>query len=189
MNLDIGSTFRPCAGETVCGDQLRIISNNTTTMALADGLGHGPKANHAAGEFIEYIENHLSDDLETMIRDASKHIAKTRGVAGAIVRIDTVKQLMWFAGIGNIELVAESVQPIHAVCTPGIIGRPLRKIIVFEYNVEIGDLFALYTDGISTRFKLASFAHMDVQEIAEAILTDFGKSHDDATCIVARCVS
>ncbi|MCP4675930.1 MAG: SpoIIE family protein phosphatase [Deltaproteobacteria bacterium] len=154
--------------------------------ALADGLGHGPMAEEASLAFCEYVKAHPTDDLEDIIRDAGTAIAKTRGVAAAVVRIDLEKQSISFAGIGNIELQSVSKQPIRPVCTPGIIGRPLRKVVQFDYELNLGDLLAMYSDGISSRFSLSEYRYNEVQAVADTILANHGKAHDDATCIVFR---
>jgi hypothetical protein len=47
----------------------------------------------------------------------------------------------------------------------------------------------LYTDGISDRASFDDYPQIRYQTtstIAETIVTRYGKSHDDATCIVGR---
>ncbi len=155
-------------------------------IALADGLGHGPLAAEASLGFCAYVEAHTEDSLEEIIRGASNEIVRTRGAAAAVVSIDLDQQTLAFAGIGNIELQAVSREPIRPVCTPGIVGRPLRKVVQFDYTLNRGDLFAFYSDGISSRFSLTEYRRFDVQPMADEILKEQGKYHDDATCIVAR---
>ena len=69
------------------------------------------------------------------MKEASAAIKQTRGAAAAIVRVTTSGKLL-FVGVGNIEMHAVSRERIRPVCTPGIVGRNVRKIIVFEYAVH-----------------------------------------------------
>lgn len=186
MSLEIGAVQRPIRNEKVCGDAFVVLRNHEITIALADGLGHGPKAAEAAIAFCEYVEAHASRSLEEILIGATADLSDTRGAAAALVRIGSQHRELSFAGIGNIELQAVSKIPIRPACTPGIVGRPLRKVLKFDYELSPGDLLAIYSDGISSRFRLDSYRHLDAQGTAEAILADHGKQHDDATCVVVR---
>lgn len=44
----------------------------------------------------------------------------------------------------------------------------------------------LTTDGISSRFDLGALARFDPQALAEALVAQHHKAHDDAACVVAR---
>ena len=75
---------------------------------------------------------------------------------------------------------------LSARTTPGIVGQGVRKVRVWEYPLAEGDLFALMSDGISTRFNLDELAHLAPQPLADAILAAHHKVHDDACCVTAR---
>ena len=79
-----------------------------------------------------------------------------------------------------------SVNSIRPVCTPGIIGRPIRKVVEFSYELASGDLIAIYSDGISSRFDLKEYRTLPAQECADLILRNHGKYHDDATVLTIR---
>jgi len=132
------------------------------------------------------VEELGSEPLEDVIRGASQAMNRTRGAAAALLRIDAAQRVVSFAGIGNIELRSVAAQVIKPVCVPGILGRPLRKVLTFDYELSPGDLFVLFTDGISSRLQLAQFAGLEPQAMADAILEQHGKLHDDASCIVVR---
>ncbi|MDD5308648.1 MAG: SpoIIE family protein phosphatase [Deltaproteobacteria bacterium] len=187
MTLHIGSAQRALMGQSVCGDALLVIPGERTTIVLADGLGHGPLAAEASAALCAFVEAHVTDCLEDVLRGASQAMAHTRGAAGAIMRIDERTLAMEFAGIGNVEVQAVSERLVRPFCVPGIIGRRLRKVLRFEYALAPGDLLALYSDGVSSRFELCKYADCGAKDAATAILAEHGKSHDDATCIVVRC--
>ena len=186
MSPEIGAAQRPIENETVCGDAFAVFRDRETTIAVADGLGHGAGAAEAALAFCAYVGTHASAGLEQILRGATTCLSPTRGAAAALIRISDQRRHLSFAGIGNIEVQAMSKLPIRPVCTPGIVGRPLRKVLSFDYELNRGDLLAIHSDGISSRFTLAPYSHLDVQSMAEAILADHGKQHDDATCVVVR---
>lgn len=186
MTLTIGTAQRNCRREVVCGDAFTILSGDVATIALADGLGHGGAAEEAALVFTRYVDELGRGPLEDVLRGASQVMNRTRGAAAALLRIDPARRVVSFAGIGNIELRSVSAQPIKPVCVPGILGRLLRKVLTFDYELSPGDLFVLFTDGISSRIQLTQFSGLEPQAMAEAILEQHGKLHDDASCVVVR---
>jgi phosphoserine phosphatase RsbX len=62
----------------------------------------------------------------------------------------------------------------------------LRRVKSFSYRVSDDDLFAIFSDGVSSRFVLEDYLSLPTQEMADRILSDHGKQHDDATCVVVR---
>lgn len=186
MSLEIAYANRPCRGEKVSGDSIQIMEGPLTTLVVADGLGHGPMAAQASLAFCEYVKSREGEPLPAVIKGSSKHISHTRGAAAAIVLVDTKSEKIFFCGVGNIELQAVSVNSIRPVCTPGIIGRPIRKVVEFSYDLASGDLIAIYSDGISSRFDLKEYRTLPAQECADRILENHGKYHDDATVVVTR---
>ena len=188
MNLAICTAQRPYLGETVCGDAFTVVRNRKTLIALADGLGHGPAAAEAANDFCRLAEQEHERDLSELMHLATEELVKTRGAAAALIRIDLVERRVEFVGVGNIELQAVSKEPIKPISAAGIVGRRIRKIHAFSYPIHRGDLLATYTDGISSRFSLEDYSKLDEQQLADKLLSEHGKLHDDATCVVIRCV-
>jgi serine/threonine protein phosphatase PrpC len=188
MNLTICTAQRAYAGETVCGDAYAVVRGVRTLIALADGLGHGPAAAEAAESFCRFVADRPGSGLRQLLEQASEEIAKTRGAVAALLRIDRSRGEIEFAGIGNIEVQAVSREPIRPISAAGIVGRRIRKLQVFRYRIHRGDLLIAYTDGISSRFSLGDYAELEEQALADKVLADHGKLHDDATCVVIRCM-
>ena len=126
------------------------------------------------------------EGIEDILHCADQALANTLGAAAAVLRISLTGRRASFAGIGNIELHALSRSPIRPVCIPGIVGRRLRKVRSFHYQLHPRDLLVLFSDGISSHLEWDGFRSLPAQGIAEAIVADFGKDHDDATCVVVR---
>ncbi len=185
--MKLGSAQRPKVGETVCGDAFVVLpSGSITTVAVADGLGHGPMAAEAAHMFCEFVSVNRDKTLTEIMEGAHRKIRHTRGAAAVLLRIDEKHEQMKFTGIGNIDLQAISQNPIKPVSLPGILGKRMKKILEFDYTLSDGDLLILYSDGISSRFEAERYRRLEPEDMAKKILMEKGKQHDDATCIVIR---
>ncbi|MBW2704302.1 MAG: SpoIIE family protein phosphatase [Deltaproteobacteria bacterium] len=186
--MKITSAQRPFLGEKICGDVFVVLSSGPiTTIAVADGLGHGPMAAEAAKAFCEFVSSCETAPLVDIIRDGHKKIRRTRGAVGALLRIDESLHQMEFAGVGNIGLHAISKALIRPVSSPGIIGKQIRnKIIEFRYPLAEDDLLVMFSDGVSARFDPKQYSRLDLEDMPYAIMKDYGKQHDDVTCVVIR---
>jgi serine/threonine protein phosphatase PrpC len=174
-------------GESVSGDAFTVIRSEAELLvAIADGLGHGPRAAEAALAFCSHIEQHSAQPLDALFRGADRAVAGTRGVVGAIIRIDCNLGMLEVASVGNVAFRALSREKIQPLPTPGILGRGLRDIRSFRFSLTPGDLLTLFTDGISSGFDLDHFRKQSVDQIARDLLARYGKSNDDATCVVIR---
>ena len=185
--VTVGSSWRPAVGQTVCGDVCVVIHHDRGTLiCLADGLGHGEEANKAAVLACAYVREHASTSLETLMRGLDRTLVGTRGAAVSLIVLQPAAGLVQFVGIGNVELRAVTRSPVAPPSMPGIVGRGLRSVRVWEYPLTTSDLVVLMSDGISTRFDLGAFAHLAPQALAESLVEKHHKTHDDACCVVAR---
>lgn len=187
MLLDIGTVRRPALGQRVSGDAFAVVSHpDSLLVAVVDGLGHGPNAAEAADAFVESVEGADDVPLDTMMADAGRRLAHTRGAAATIVRLDFARRRIETSGVGNVHFQAHADRSIHPVSAPGIVGHRVRKVLRFEFGLPDELLFSLSSDGLSSRIHLERYTDGTAQEIAERLLEHYGKAHDDATCIVVR---
>jgi len=185
--VDIGTAERPADGETVCGDGHLIAARDAGTLiVVADGLGHGPHAALAATTLCKYAEEHAEDSLEMLLHGADRAVASTRGAAVMIARVELKTATLTVAGVGNVALRSWSKEKIQPLPARGVLGRGIRNVRTFRYTLSHGDMFALYTDGISGNFDIESVKHQSATAIARTVLENHRKSHDDATCVVVR---
>lgn len=188
MEVQIGSAQRALGSETVCGDSFVVAPiAQGTLLCLADGLGHGPAAFLASDTACRYVLEHADMPLEALMRGIDGALRGTRGAAVSILTLTA--QRARFIGVGNVELRAHARARIAPPTQPGIVGQGLRPMRVWEYALAYGDLFALVSDGITTRFNLEELAHLAPQAIAAEILAKHQKSHDDACCVIARAMA
>ena len=151
-------------------------------VAVADGLGHGPAAAEAASLACEFLACRPEPPLDALLRECDRYVARTRGLAATVVWIEKSSLGMHHVGVGNVEIWSTN-RHVRPVCTPGIVGSRMRRVVDQRYQLEPNDRLAVFTDGVSHRFRLEAYAGAP-QETADRIVADQGKALDDATCVV-----
>jgi phosphoserine phosphatase RsbX len=183
----VGLAQRPKAGESVSGDGVVVVADGPRKLiGIVDGAGHGPQAAAVAGLFVSFVTAHAAEPLDAIFTGAHAALAGSRGAAATLLRVDEDASQLEFAGVGNVNLVARAAAPIHPVPQAGILGRRCRTVRVLPFTVARGDTLVLFTDGVSSRFDLAAFLHLDPEAMARAIVAAHGADHDDATCIALQ---
>ncbi|MBU0490763.1 MAG: SpoIIE family protein phosphatase [Chloroflexi bacterium] len=191
-HLHYGMVCRPKLTHTVSGDTYVIQETpETALIAVIDGLGSGVDAAYAANQAKEQVQIWAHAPLTDILQVCHEHLRSTRGAVMAIMRLDWAAASMTYAGVGNIGIqVASAAHDIKPISRNGIVGHRLPKIQEFSYPYTPGDLFALYSDGVSSRFSLSNYSHhpweTDLQTLAEQIVADFGKDQDDVALILAQ---
>jgi len=187
MPVTVGTMHVVAAGENVCGDASVVVAfAHGTLLCVADGLGHGPHARSAADAACAHVAANAGAPFEVLLRDIDKALFGTRGAALSVLALEPASGRALFAGVGNVELHALARAHIASPTTPGILGRGIRSVRVWQHPLADGDLFVLTSDGLSNDFDLRSLRHLEPQAIAEAIVDGFHRKHDDASCVVAR---
>lgn len=186
--MRFGIASRPASGMRVSGDAYLIKEwNGQTLLAVVDGLGHGEEASITSRKAREYVLENRTREVEQIISGLHIHLHGTRGVVAGLARIDRVGRRLLFCGVGNIEVRILGEPPMHPASLDGIIGLNLRKAMKFEYRYNTLKAVVLHSDGISGKFDLSDYpsVYEDPQRIAEKIMVEWGKEHDDATIIIA----
>ena len=180
-------------------------------LALSDGMGSGREANKASSTSIKMIKDLIGAgfEKETAIKLINTSIAmKTQNETFASLDISIFDLFT-----GNLEVLkncacptyikrGQEVKLIHAISLPtGILNN--IDSVVFDTDIERGDIIVMCTDGILEANKEAvnkeeSFKKFlqemkteNVKKMAEIILQeavdkDFGTPKDDMTVIVAK---
>jgi phosphoserine phosphatase RsbX len=183
--IEVAAAQRPAAGETACGDEwVYIRGEESCLVAVIDALGHGVEAHRTARAARHVIEAHPDLDLTDLVKVLSGELQRLRGACIAFVRIFEERSWMVCLSIGNVEISAISENPIQPVPCPGIVGQPIRRMREFEFTLNRGDRLFIFSDGVSRRADLRKLDHLGPQEAAEAVVTEYGLPHDDATCVV-----
>ncbi len=187
-----GVAQRAKMGILVCGDAYLLLeAGPRLVVALADGLGSGEKAAHSAQLAMQGVAEHAAAALNDILSYCHYTILAAGGVGVmmAILRLDTAGRSLEFSGVGNIRFQAHSRQNIQPFTRFGYLGVRLPSLQVFRFPYDAGDAFVLHSDGISTRFHLSHHTRdleAGAQSLAERILEQYGKAHDDATVVVVE---
>src|SRR5262249_20120144 len=101
--IEAACVSEPIRGEEINGDGWALRTLPEATLVLvADGLGHGILASEAAREAERVLACTAATSTEEIVNELHLALRKTRGAAGAVVRIDHALGILFFAGVGNI---------------------------------------------------------------------------------------
>lgn len=183
--LELGWATRAAAGQRVCGDlvvQLR--SPDATTVAVIDGVGHGPRAAAAADQAAELVRAHARLELEALFHRCDRELRGSRGVSMTVIRIAHASLALEHLGVGDVSLAGLTQAQLQAKPRPGQLGGRVRKLELSHHPLHPGDRLLLHSDGISSRLDLSLLRGPDPGAIAKTVLARHGRSHDDASCVV-----
>lgn len=179
------------SGEDVSGDTwTSVVTRDTATIGVVDGLGHGELAFTASSAAIRVIRNDPEATLERMLAHAHGALRPTRGAAVGLARIHLTQGRLEFAGVGNIAGGAVADEATRRVVSlPGIVGHEMRKVTTFSYPWTGPTVLILHSDGISANWNTNAYPGLlqrDPALIAAVIYRDYCRGTDDATVVVAK---
>ncbi|NCF62691.1 MAG: SpoIIE family protein phosphatase [Gammaproteobacteria bacterium] len=188
--IDCAWYGRPFLGERVSGDGALITTKGDCIfLAMIDGMGHGKNAYAVASNACEFLRENWSKDLNATMAAVDGELQDTIGGAVSLCTIDVTSGLIEYAAVGNIILRLEGSvnQKFHA--REGVVG--VRRASPRNHKAQMGqtDLLIMHTDGISSRFHMADKPKMRsyaAARMAREIVEQFGKPHDDVTCMVLK---
>jgi serine phosphatase RsbU (regulator of sigma subunit) len=187
--ISVAAATRNFPGELVSGDGWRLDrSTDYYRIALIDGLGHGV----LAAEATQLADNALALEPGLRPSDALRvcHVALrgTRGAAMSVALIDPISRKLTSAGVGNVDIrLIQGGRERRSSSDRGIVGSVLPTIHDYTADLTADWLLVLHSDGISSRFTLASLAWQPsegIQSLADAILREHARPTDDATVVV-----
>nr|WP_290225301.1 SpoIIE family protein phosphatase [Trichocoleus desertorum] len=193
--LELGVVCLPKQGEEVSGDAYasQMVGDRQLLM-IADGLGHGPLAAQASLEAVKIFQEQAQQDSAAILTAMHGALRSTRGAAVAIAAVNLQEQTVQYVGVGNIAgrlLDPESAneRSTSMVSHNGTVGFEMRKIQTFNYSWIRGGLLIMYSDGLSTKWRLDRYPGLINQHpslIAGILYRDFNRERDDVTVLVAR---
>jgi len=163
-------------------------------VAVIDGLGHGPEAAVAARHAAAVLDNHYEEPVVSLLERCHDTLRGTRGAVITLASFRTDGPTLSWAGVGNIEATLLRAEPGRrrpresVMLVGGVPGHQLPSLRATEVEVSPGDTLVLSTDGIRPGYMDTVGPEQPPQEIAERLLSDFGKGTDDALVLVARYV-
>jgi anti-sigma regulatory factor (Ser/Thr protein kinase) len=179
------------AGEDACGDAWTAVGDgDVVTVLLADGLGHGPDAAAASAVAVREVRAGAGAGAEALMRRAHAAMGSTRGAAAAIARVDLAGGTVDFTGIGNIAgTIVSGADAKSMASMPGTLGHRVERFRTFTYDLPVGGVLVLHSDGLRNGWSLASspgLARRDPLVIAAALVRDWERGRDDVSVVVLR---
>jgi phosphoserine phosphatase RsbX len=190
MKLDVEYISKPMKGETANGDAVVVRNEHGVgLLAVIDGLGHGHAAQHAAAAASDVLGGvSLSEDVISMLERVHLKLQGTRGAAALVCRIEAPPSgaplHMSGCGVGNVDIRCRESRLIIMI-NPGILGGRHPRFRAFRGPLQENERVAIFTDGISPRFRLADMRQLSPAETCRDIFQHHRRSHDDATILVA----
>jgi serine phosphatase RsbU (regulator of sigma subunit) len=187
--LEYSAWTRPIAGLAVNGDAAVFIEDaDGLTVALADGLGHGPEAALASAAAMDLIRRHHGRDFDWLFRRLHGALRHTRGAAITLARIDLARRRLIHGAIGNVAMRVHPAPDRYHAAQPGIVGvGAVTPPKVRDLAWPVGAKLALYSDGIAEGWNLEETAARTSQRasiMCHLIARDHARSSDDATVVV-----
>lgn len=186
-----GAICVPVAHETVCGDAWACLpaESGRWRLLVADGLGHGPSAAEASGAAVSSFAKRALPPAEAL-QAIHGALRPTRGAAVAVVEVDPGRELLRFAGIGNVSgVIVGDAGRRSLVSHHGTAGHDARRIQEFEYPFEHASLLLVHSDGLATHWSLERYPGLRIRHpatVAGVLYRDFRRARDDVTVVAFR---
>jgi phosphoserine phosphatase RsbX len=182
--MKYGGFSRPFRGLNICGDSFVIEERDGSFLvSVIDGLGHGYDSWVAASTAVEVIRGSFDQSVDAIVRRCHQELRVTRGAALGVMKVDATGQGE-FCGVGNIEVQAINGSSPSVFCLAGIVGHNMRTSKVMPVAMKPGDIYCLMSDGVSSRGNFKSCLPGDPESVAQRIVEQWGRAHDDATAVV-----
>ncbi len=191
LEFDLAWVNRPCLGEAVSGDVVVSVEEpDGLFLAMVDVLGHGPEAHEEALRIQDYLRRCAVPQVVGSIKGLDRFLSRSRGAAVGLAWIDRASGVLTYTGIGNTCLRVFQDRQTRLTSRDGIVGQLRSRPRTEQIRLTKGALLLAHTDGISERADLGNVADVRgaaVRFIADYLVRNFGKDHDDASCLAVRC--
>jgi anti-sigma regulatory factor (Ser/Thr protein kinase) len=191
--FEVGGVLTPHPTQSVVGDGYGIAwEGDRVTLAVVDGLGHGPAAADARRTALDLTGRHTVTDVAVLLRELDTGLRATRGAAASIAQIDGWARRLTFGGVGNVTgRVFPPVEGRTLLSMPGILGAgaPARSPRLDVADWTAPALLVLHTDGINGRWRPSDHPGADRHHpavLAALIWRDANRGNDDAGIVVIR---
>ena len=191
--IDWAVAAKTLAGQIVSGDQHWVrVCPGQAMAAVVDGVGHGKEAARAARRAIATLDLSVGKSPVALFQRCHEQLRSTRGVVMSLASFNANDNTLAWLGVGNVEGVLFHRQnhilpgQESLLQRPGVLGDHLPGLSASLVQISAGDILIFATDGISRGFTDNTDLNDSPQQIADRILTQFGRETDDALVLVAR---
>ncbi len=191
--IEYGVATQALSGQPESGDMFTVKAvPDGVLVGVVDGLGHGPEAAIASRTAIATLEAHAGEPIESLIKRCHQDLLRTRGAVMSLASISAPNSTMTWLGVGNIDTVllradANRTPPRNWLpLRAGIVGYQLPTVRAATISVNQNDTLIFVTDGVSSDFSVDIPFEGSPQQIADFILSQFGRGTDDALVLAVR---
>jgi len=181
------------------GDQYLLMPiSNGVLVAVADALGHGPKASLAGEAAIAALEAHANESLVRLFEHCHNALRRTRGVVMSAAILESSSEaangcarVMWL-GVGNVAglvLSRSAGKPLvreHLLSRGGIVGYNLPTLRPVTFPLYPNDTLIFATDGLRSNFGDSLTDDISPQQLADRLLANHYRGTDDALVLALR---
>jgi hypothetical protein len=187
----LGAAVALHPGESLCGDDWAFAETEAgPSLLVVDGSGHGPAAAAAAAVATATFRAHCGEDCVRIVERLHAALSSTRGAAVAVARVDLIRRLVRFVGVGNIAAtLLGSTEHRHMISHNGTAGHTAPRIREFTYSFDAEQTIVLHSDGIGNRWAPSNYPGLGVSHpglIAGVLLRDHRRERDDASIVAMR---
>ena len=159
-------------------------------MAVIDGLGQGPNAQHAASIVKDLIQMTSTSDLAVIIRKCDRALRQQVVDGGAAMGLLLIKpKTLHYAAVGDTTIRFFPQDQFRARNQPGVVGLfklPVVRVIKQPYRTDELTI-VMTTDGIVSHWNLShAMLRNNVQSLAHFIMQKHRRPHGDATVLAVR---
>lgn len=187
---DVGSYTRPMPGQIRGGDLAIIIHHAAgLLMVMADVTGHGERAFELGNQINALVQSHPCLPSNELMMLLHRSLAGTIGAAIGILNVDPRDAKFTYLGVGNTGIARVTGKSWRGVSRDGLVGSRMPKLNPLEGALSAGDVFLMWTDGISEidgPKYLRQYTKDPAKRVASHLVNALGKPHDDAGCIIFR---
>ncbi len=186
-----GAVSVPTPTETANGDAWAAAGEvGRRTYIVVDGLGHGVHAAEASEAALAEFRRCSDASPAEILADVHRALRPTRGAAVSVARTDEERDVLVFAGIGNVSgAILNGVELRKTVSRNGTAGHQVARIQEYEYPFKPGSHFLMYSDGLLSSWSIEPYAGLLSRHptlIAGVLFRDFWRERDDVTVLVAE---
>lgn len=190
-SVSVACFGRACRGEHYSGDLAYIHQQNGSMfIAVVDAAGHGRSAHSVSYNVETIFLEKKNDDLIKLTQLLHETLLGGPGAVIIVGVLDTENLKFSFVHIGDTHGKVFGPRKRSLVGQAGMLGHAIPTPIIQSEVLSVGDTLVLSTDGISERFELDAIKGqrtLSVDTLARKAVEQFGKDHDDATCLIVRC--
>lgn len=189
--VPVGIVSVPVRGETLCGDGFFMQRGDRHSIyVVVDGLGHGSGAAEAADEALLVVRATVHASAVEILQRTHDALRKTRGAAMSLALVDHERNILTYAGVGNIGAVLSTGTVSRTLVSQnGTLGAILPRLQEYSLPIERGTLLLMFSDGLTSKTGISGYPGIQGRHpavIAGVLYRDFSRKRDDASILVAR---